>query len=112
MNGLESYELLSEELPVLYKYYILYKELLNVCTTIIKLFIIQTCIITTCTDLLIEILITPVIYVIQFSSDVLQMLVQELQDLLTCAEVILIMMQQTISDHYFSMEYSSLCQHS
>ena len=29
----------------------------------------------------IEILVGPVIYVIQFSSDVLQMLVQELQDL-------------------------------
>ena len=50
--------------------------LLNICTTIIKLFIILACIITTCIDLFIEILVVPVMYVMQFSSDVLQMLVK------------------------------------
>ena len=47
-----------------------------------------------CIDLFIKILVLPVVYVIQFSSDVLQMLVQELQDLFTLAEAILIMMWQ------------------
>ena len=50
------------------------------CITIIKLCIILVCIVTMCIDPFIDIL---VIYVIQFSSDVLQMLVQELQDLFT-----------------------------
>ena len=58
---------------------------------IIKLFIIQACIITTCIDLFIEILVAPLIYMIQFSSDVLQNLVQELQDLFRLAAAILIM---------------------
>ena len=52
--------------------------LFNVCNTIIKLFIFLACMITTCIDKFIEIL---VIYVIQFTSDLLQMLVYELQDL-------------------------------
>ena len=83
---MEPYELLSDVLPIFIKL------LLNVCTTIIKLFIIIACTITMCIDLFIEILVAPVIYVIQFSSDVLEMLVQELQDLFTLAEAILIMM--------------------
>ena len=66
--------------------------LLNACTTIIKLFIILTCIITKYIDLFIEILVVPAMYVIQFSSDALQMLVQELQDLFKLAEPILIVM--------------------
>ena len=87
VNGMESYEHLSDVLPI-------FIELLfNVCTTIIKLFITLACIITTCIDLFIEICVAPVIYVIPFTSDVLQMLVQELQDLFTLAEAILIMMQ-------------------
>ena len=58
VNGMEHYELLSDVLPIFIEL------LLNVCTTIIKLFIILVCIIATCIDLFIEIL---VIYVIQFS---------------------------------------------
>ena len=68
-KGMEPYELLSDAL------YILIELLLNACTSIIKLFIILACIITTCFDIFIEI---HVVYVIQFSSEVLQMLVQEL----------------------------------
>ena len=106
VNGMEPYELFSDVLPILIEL------LLHVSTTLVKLFIILTCIITTCVDLFIEILLAPVIYVIQFSSDLLQMLVQELQDLFTLAEAILIMMQKTISDQYCSKGYSSLCKHS
>ena len=73
--------------------------LLNLCTTIIKLFIILACIITTCIDIFIEIL---VVHVKQFSSDVLGILVPELQDLFILAEEILIMLQQMISNHYCS----------
>ena len=62
VKEMEPYELLSDMLSILIQL------LLNVCTTIIKLFIFLVCIITTCIDLFIEIL---VIYVIQFSSDVL-----------------------------------------
>ena len=65
VNGMEPYEHLSDALPIFIEL------LLNVCTTIIKLFIILVCIITTCIDPSIEILDVPVIYVIQFSSDVL-----------------------------------------
>ena len=86
VNGMERYEHLSDALPVFIEL------LLNVHTTIIKLFIILACIITTCIDLFIEILVVPVIYVVQFSSDVLQMLVQELHDLFTLADTNLIMM--------------------
>ena len=68
VKGMEPYELLSDALSIFIQL------LLNVCTTIMKLFIILACIITTCIDLSIEIL---VIYAIQFSSDVLQMLVQQ-----------------------------------
>ena len=85
VTGMEPYELLSNALPIFTEL------LLNVCTTIIKLFIILACIISTCIDLFIEILV-PVIYVIHFSSDVLQMLVQELQDSFTLAEAIFIVM--------------------
>ena len=66
--------------------------LLDVRTMTIKLFIILVCIITTCIDLFIKILVASVMYVTQFSLGVLQMLVQELQDLFTLAEAILIMM--------------------
>ena len=106
VNGMESYELLSDALPIFIEL------LLNVFTISIKLFIILACIITTCIDQFIEILIVPVIHVIQFSSDVLQMLVQELQELFTLAEAILIMIQQMILDHYYSKGYRSLCKHS
>ena len=41
VNGMESYELLPDALPIFIEI------LLNVCTTIIKLFIILVCIITT-----------------------------------------------------------------
>ena len=65
-KGMEPYGLFQ-------KHFFLFIELLlNVYTTIIKLFIFLACIIATCIDLFIEIL---VIYVIQFISDVLQMLV-------------------------------------
>ena len=106
VKGVEAYELLSDALPIFIEL------LLNVCTTIIKLFIILACIITTCSNLFIGILVAPVIYVIQFSSGVLQMLEQELQDLFTLAEATLIMMQQMTSDHYCSKGYSILCKHS
>ena len=106
VNWMDPYELLTDVFPIFIEL------LLNVYTAIIKLFIILACIIITCIDLFIEILVAPVIYVIQFSSDVLQMLVQELQDLFMLADAILIMMQQMISDHYCNMEYSSLCKHS
>ena len=103
---MEPYELLSDVLPIFIEL------LLNVCTAIIKLFIILVCIVTTCIALFIEILVALINYVIQFSSNVLQMLVQELQDLYTLAEAILVIMQQTISDHYCSKGYSRLCKHS
>ena len=61
VNGKEPYELLSDALPIFIEL------LLNVCATIIKLFIILACIITTCIDLFIEILVVPVIYVTPFS---------------------------------------------
>ena len=64
-------------------YFLIFIELLfNVCTTIIKLFIILACIMATCIDIFIEIL---VIYLIKFSSEVLQMVIQELQDLFALA---------------------------
>ena len=73
VRGMEPYELWSNGISV-------YIDLLcNVCTAIIKLLIILACMITTCINIFNEIL---VIYVIQFSSDLLQMLVHELQDLL------------------------------
>ena len=78
----------------------------------IKLFIILVCMITTCIDLFFKILVASVMYVIQLSLGVLQMLVQELQDLFTLAEAILNMMQQTMSDNYCSKGYISLCKHS
>ena len=81
VKGMEPYELLSDVLSIFIEL------LLNVCATIIKLLIILVCIITTCTEIFIKIL---VIYVIQFSSEVLQMLVQELHDLFTIAKSILI----------------------
>ena len=94
VSGREPYEFLSDVLPILIEL------LLNVCITIITLFIILACTITTSNDLFIETLVVAVIYVIQFSSDVLQMLVQELQDLFTPAKAILNKIQQIISDHY------------
>ena len=106
LNGMEPYELLPDALPVFIEL------LLIVCTKIIKLFIILACIITTFIDLFIEILVAPVMYVIQFSSDVLQMLVQELQALFTLAEAILIIMSQINSDYFCKKGYISLCKHS
>ena len=55
---------------------------------------------TTCIDLFTKILVASVIYLIQSSSGVLEILVHELQDLFTLAETILIIMQQMISSHY------------
>ena len=85
---------------------------LNYCATIIKLCIILLGIITTCIELSFKILVASVKYVIRFSSEVLQLLVQELQDLFTLAKAILIMMQQMISGHYCSKDttaaYASL----
>ena len=82
VGGMEPYELLLDALSI-------FMELLsNVCATIIKLFIILACIITTCIDIFLKIL---VIYVIQFSSEVLQILVHEFQDLFTLAKAILTM---------------------
>ena len=63
-------------------------------------------------ELSIKILDVSVIYVIQFSAGVVQMLVQELHDLFALAEAILIMIQQMIPGHYCSKGYSSLCKHS
>ena len=45
---------------------------------------------------------------IQSSLGVLQMLIQELQDLFTLVEAILIMLQQTVSSHYDNKAYNSL----
>ena len=64
--------------------------LFNVCTTVIKLFIILACMITTCIDIFIEIL---VIYALQFSSDLLQMPVHDIQDLYTLTKAILFITQ-------------------
>ena len=61
VNGMDPYEFLSDALPIFIEL------LLNIGTTIIKLFIILACIITICIDLFIGILVVPVIYVIQFS---------------------------------------------
>ena len=106
VKGIEVYELLSYAFPIFFEL------LLDVCTMTIKLFIILVYIITTCIDLFIKVLVASVMFVIKFNLGVLQMLVQEWWGLLTLAEAILIMMQQTISDHYHSKGYSSLCKHS
>ena len=106
VDGIDANELLSYAIPIFIEL------LLDVCTTTIKLFIILACIITTCVDLLFKVLVASVMYVIQFSLGVLQMVVQELQNLLTLAEAILIMRQQRISDHSCSNGYSTLCKHS
>ena len=63
--GMEPYELLSDALSVFIELF------LHVCTLTVKLFIILVCIITTCIDLLINIPVASVIYVIQLSSGVL-----------------------------------------
>ena len=79
VNGWESYELLSDVLPIGIEL------LLNAGTTIINLYIILACIITIGIDLFIEIPVMPVIYMIQLSSDVKQMIVQEITGLVyTC----------------------------
>ena len=82
INKMEPYELLSDALLIFIEL------LLNVCATIIKVLIILACIITTCIDIFIENL---VIYVIHFSSEVLQMFLQELQEFFTLSKAILIM---------------------
>ena len=58
---MEPYELLSDALSIFIEL------LLSVCTTVIKLFVVLACIITTYIELSIEILVVCVIYVIQFS---------------------------------------------
>ena len=103
VKGKEPYELLSDALSISIEL------LLNACITIIKLIVILACVITTCIDIFIEIL---VIYVIQLSSGVALMLVEELQDLFALAKGILIMIQQMISSHYCSKGYSCICKHS
>ena len=69
MDGIDAYELLS------YALLIFIELLLDVFIMTTKLFIILACIITMCIHLFIKILVASVIYVIQFSSGVLQMLV-------------------------------------
>ena len=71
-KGMEPCEHLSDVLSIFIEL------LLNVCTTIIKLLIILACIITTCIELFIKIFVASVIYVMQFSSGVVQKPVQEL----------------------------------
>ena len=66
VKGMESYELLSDALSIFFEL------LLNVCTTIIKLFTILACMITTCIDLFTKMLAVSVIYVVQSSSGALQ----------------------------------------
>ena len=61
VDGIGDYELLS------YALLIFIELLLNVCGPIIKLFIILVCIITTCIELSIKILVVSLIYAIQFS---------------------------------------------
>ena len=104
--GIDAYELFSYALPIFLEL------LLNVCTMTIKLFIILVCITTTCIDLFIKNLVASVMYVIEFSLGVLQMLVQESQDLFTLAEAILIMMWQTSLNQHCNKGYSSLYMHS
>ena len=55
VDGIDAYELLSYAFPIFVKL------LLDACTTTIKLFIILACIITTCTDLFIKMLVASVI---------------------------------------------------
>ena len=105
VDGVDAYELLSYAFPIFVEL------LLDVCSMTIKLFIILVCTITTCIDLFVKILVS-MMYVIQFSSGVLQMLVHELQALLTLAKAILNKMQQTGLDHYCHKGYISLCKHS
>ena len=106
VKGMEPYDLLSDVLSILIEL------LFNVHTAVIKLFVVLACIVTTCIELSIKILVASVIYVTQFSSAVVQKLVQELQDLFALVEAILIMIQQMIASHYCSKGYSSLCRHS
>ena len=70
------------------------------------------CMITACIDLFTKIVVASVIYVIQSSSGVLQMLIWELQDWFMLVEAILIMMQETVWSHYCNKEYNSLCKFS
>ena len=84
VDGIGDHECLSYALPIFIEL------LLNVCATIIKLFIILACIITTYIELSAKILVQSVIYVIQFSSGVALMLVEELQDLFALGGAILI----------------------
>ena len=69
VDEVDAYELLSYAFPICTEL------LLDVCTVTIKLFIILMCMITTCIDLFIKILVASFMYVIQFSLGVLQMLV-------------------------------------
>ena len=109
---MEPYELLSYVLPIFIEL------LLNVCTTIIKLLIILTCIITTGIDLFIEIQCqhsnfcctcnicgTVQLRCIENASTRITGLVYT-----TPAEAILIMMQQMISDHYMQHGIQQLIQ--
>ena len=85
VDGIDAYELISYACPIFVEL------LLDVCTMTIKLFIILACIITTCIDLFIKMLVATVMYVIQSMLGVLKMRVQELQDLFALAKAILIM---------------------
>ena len=102
-RGMEPYELWLNVISVSTDLFF------NMCTTIIKLLIILVCMITTCIYIFIEIL---VIYVIQFSSDLLQMPVHELQYLFMLAKAVLVIKQWTVSDHYYNKRHNSLYQRS
>ena len=105
VDGIDTYECLSYTFPTFVEL------LLDVCT-MIKLFIILVCIITTWIDLFIKMPDASVMYVIQSMLGVLQMLVQESQDLFAPAIAILIMVQETVLDHYYHKGYISVCKHS
>ena len=80
VDGVDAYEFLSYTFPIIIEL------ILDVCKATIKLFIILTCIRTACINLFIQILVASIMYVIQFSIGVLQMLVQESQNLFTLAK--------------------------
>ena len=70
LKGMEPYELLSDVLSIFIEL------MLNVCTAVSKLSVVLVCIITAGIELSINILVVSVIYVIEFSSCVVQKLVK------------------------------------
>ena len=67
VDGVDAYELLSYASPILVEL------LLDVCAATIKIFIILVCIITTCIDLFVKVIVASVAYVLQLSLGILQM---------------------------------------